>query len=188
MLDNPIITRLTHRLFGSPILRNSIRGEVVEEIVAMALEPDWKLCAGDWAAFDLRHAATGLRMQVKQSAARQSWHGDTCPPCRPRFSIAEKTGRWEGTSWIAEPGRNADVFVFAWHPVTDATADHREPDQWEFFVVPTAALPPAKSVSLAGLKSLADAVTFGALPAEVRRLSGASLTHSTASPRWPCSG
>lgn len=154
----------------------------------MALEPKWELCAGDWAAFDLRHTATGLRMQVRQSAARQSWHGDICPPCRPRFSIAEKTGRWEGATWIAEAGRNADIFVFAWHPVTDAAADHRERDQWEFFVVPTAALLPGKSISLASLKSLAGSVSFGGLTAEVGRLSGPILTHSTASPRQPCSG
>ncbi len=84
-----LIARLTHRLFGSPILLNSFRGEVGEEMVAMALEPEWEHCAGDWAAFDFRHGRSGLRIQVKQSAARQSWHKDNCPPPRPRFSIAE---------------------------------------------------------------------------------------------------
>ena len=43
----PLITRLTHRLFGAPLLRNSIRGELVEEMVAVALEPGWVLCAAD---------------------------------------------------------------------------------------------------------------------------------------------
>ena len=57
----------------------------------MALEPEWEHCAGDWAAFDFRERRSGLRIQVKQSAARQSWHKDRCPPARPRFSIAEKT-------------------------------------------------------------------------------------------------
>lgn len=136
----------------------------------MALEPNWQLCAGDWAAFDLRHAATGVRTQVKQSAARQSWHGDICPPCRPRFSIAEKTGRWEGATWIAEPGRNADVFVFAWHPVTDSTADHRDPEQWLFFVVAEAALPAAKSLSLQTLERLTGTVSYSGLRRSVDAL------------------
>ena len=43
---SPLITRLAHRLFGAPLLRNSIRGELVEEMVAVALEPEWALCAG----------------------------------------------------------------------------------------------------------------------------------------------
>jgi hypothetical protein len=92
-----LIARLTHRLCGSPILLNSLRGEVVEEMVAMALEPEWEHCAGEWAACDLRERRSGLRIQVKQSAARQSWHKHPCPPAGPRFSIAEKTVRWPAT-------------------------------------------------------------------------------------------
>lgn len=129
----------------------------------MALEPEWEHCGGDWAAFDLVHPATGLRMQVKQSAARQSWHGDASPPPRPRYSIASKTGRWEGSAWIAEPGRNADLFVFAWHPITDATADHRDPTQWRFHVVPQDALPTQGSISLNAVGRLALAVSFAEL-------------------------
>lgn len=159
-----LIARLTHRLFGSPLLLNSLRGEVVEEMVAMALEPEWEQCAGDWAAFDFRERRSGLRIQVKQSAARQSWHKHRCPPARPRFSIAEKTGRWDdGDRWVAEPGRNADLFVFAWHKLTDETADHRDPHQWEFHVVVERRLPPRKSISLASIQALAEAVPIGAL-------------------------
>ena len=91
LVPTPLITRLTHRLFGCPLLRNSIRGELVEEMVAQALEPEWALCAGDWAACDLKQVGGPLRIQVKQSAARQSWHGELSPPPRPRFSIAHKT-------------------------------------------------------------------------------------------------
>lgn len=143
----------------------------------MALEPDWQLCAGDWAAFDLRHIATGLRMQVKQSAARQSWHGDICPLSRPRFSIAEKTGRWEGVTWIAEPGRNADLLVFAWHPLTNTIADHRDPEQWLYYVVPNDALPAAKSLSLQALQRLVRPAGFSELP-EIVNSHVPSLTYS----------
>lgn len=176
-----VISRLTRRLFGAPLLRNSIRGEVVEEMVAMALEPEWKLCAGDWASCDLRHPGSGLRIQVKQSAARQSWHRDEVIPGNPRFSIAEKTGRWEdGDKWIAEPGRNADIFIFAWHPHGGAAADHRDPEQWLFYVIPEPVLPPHKSISLSAIHALADPVAFAGLRVAVR---SAVAAHRVARPQ-----
>jgi len=145
----------------------------------MALEPEWEHCGGDWAAFDLVHCATGLRMQVKQSAARQSWHGpnfnsDTAPPPRPRFSIAAKTGRWEGATWIAEPGRNADLFVFAWHGLTDASADHRDPSQWLFYVVAEVALPASASLSLQAVSRLAEPAAYAELHEAVRAVADAA--------------
>ena len=164
---NPITTRLAQRLLGTPLIRNSIRGELVEEMVAVALEPDWSLCGGDWGSCDLSQVGGPLRIQVKQSAARQSWHADWCPPPRPTYSIATKTGRWEEPNWIAEPSRNAEIFIFAWHPVADATADHREPAQWLFHVVPETALPPQKSISLAVLQRLVAPASFGELRAAV---------------------
>jgi len=168
MSSDNVIDRLTHRLFGSPLLRNDLRGALVEEIVGIALEPEWELCSGDWAACDLVHSASKLRIQVKQSAARQSWHKGECPPPKPRFSIATKTGRWEdGDQWIAERSRNAEIFVFAWHPLTGEAADHRDPDQWEFYVVPEVALPRQSSISLAGIRRLATAVAVAGLPEAV---------------------
>ena len=167
-------TRLAQRLLGTPLIRNSIRGELVEEMVAVALEPQWTLCGGDWGSCDLSQVAGPLRIQVKQSAARQSWHAVMSPTPRPCFSIAAKTGRWEGPTWIAEPSRNAEIFIFAWHPVADATADHRDPAQWLFHVVPETALPPQKSISLAVLQRLVAPVSFGELRGAVGR-GGRSL-------------
>ena len=157
----PSVQRLTQRLYATPIIRNSARGELVEEIVAMALEPEWQLCSGDWGACDLVHPASGLRMQVKQSAARQSWHGPDAAPTRGHFSIAHKTGRYEDDgSWTEQRSRNADLFVFAWHPRTDPATDHRDPDQWRFFVVSETALPPTQSLILTTLRRLATDVSF----------------------------
>lgn len=172
-----VIDRLSRRLFGSPILRNDVRGEVVEEIVAMALEPGWELCSADWGPCDLVHPASELRIQVKQSAARQSWHKGKCPPPKPRFSIAEKTGRYEdGDRWIEEASRNAEIFVFAWHPVTDQTADHRDPTQWLFHVVLERDLPPQKSISLPAIRALASAVPFTGLAVAVEAAACRALT------------
>ena len=164
MRSHDIVTRLTDRLFGSPILQNNLRGEVVEEIVAWALEPEWRHCSGDWGPCDFRHPGSGLRIQVKQSAARQSWDAGEVSRKNPPFSIAEKTGRYEDDgTWIAEASRNAEIFIFAWHPVTDSSADHRDPQQWLFHVVLERDLPPQKSLSLAAVRALAPAIDFAGL-------------------------
>jgi hypothetical protein len=166
-----ILERLFRRLYGSPIIQNNHRGELIEEIVAAALEPDWTLCARDWAAFDLQHGTSGLRIQVKQSAAKQTW----APPLKskgPRFSIASKTGRYEGASWVAEAGRNADIFLFAWHPQSDNTCDHADPSQWQFFVVAERDLPiNAKSVGLYWLGNHSASSDFANLGCTVNSVS-----------------
>ncbi len=170
----PAVERLTQRCFGQPIIRNDLRGELVEEIVAMALEPDWVLCGGDWAAFDLKQVDGQLRMQVKQSAALQSWHRADARSPRPCFSINEKTGRWEdGDRWVEERSRNADIFIFGWHDRTDEAADHREPDQWHFFVVAERDLPKQKSLSLSTLRKLVEPVVFDELARAVGDVSKA---------------
>ena len=74
---------------------------------------------------------------------------------RGSFDIAPRTGYWSdgGSKWVEQPGRPADIYIFAWHPVTEEqTADHRDPDQWEFYVVPEAELPPRqKTIALSRL-------------------------------------
>jgi hypothetical protein len=157
------VKRLASRLYGAPIVRNSARGELVEEIVAMALEPEWRLC-GDWSECDLKHRS-GLRLQVKQSAARQSWYTTGSVPSRGSFRMAYKTGRYleDGNTWVNERSRNADIFVFAWHPGLDETSDHRSPEQWRFFVIAERDLPPRASISLSTLRTIADEVAFAVL-------------------------
>lgn len=173
-MNHPVITRLTARLFGSPILQNNIRGEVVEETVAMALEPEWEHCAGDWGPCDLRHPTTGIRIQVKQSAARQTWDASTVSRTNPRFSIAEKTGRYEdGGAWIEGASRNAEIFIFGWHPHTDKDADHRDARQWIFYVVPETALPKQKSIALSAIAALAAPTEIGGLASTVEAVSAA---------------
>ena len=68
-MPTPLITRLTRRLFGAPLLRNSIRGERVEKVVAQALEPGWVLCADDRGACDLRQFG-GARARHRPSRRR----------------------------------------------------------------------------------------------------------------------
>ena len=59
--------------------------------------------------------------------------------------------------------------MFGWHPLTDPTADHRDPAQWQFYVVPETALPQQKSISLAALQRMASAVSCEDLGEAVRQ-------------------
>lgn len=57
--------------FGRPLITNVMRGQVVEAIVACALEPECRWCAADYSSWDFDRA-DGVRLEIKQSAARQS--------------------------------------------------------------------------------------------------------------------
>jgi hypothetical protein len=158
--------------FGRPLITNVHRGLVVEAIVAAALEPEWRWCSEDYSSWDFERR-DGVKLEVKQSAARQSWAAADAKPSVCSFDIASRTGRWEnGVDWIAEPGRIAHLYVFAHHPVTDATADHREPAQWRFYVIATERLPNTRRLSLARLGELGTACTFEELRQTVALAAG----------------
>ena len=86
---------------------------------------------------------------------------------------------WKETS---PPQRQADIYVFAWHPEEDLKiADHRRPDQWKFFVVAEEKLPrlpdplpdplPNTTIGLSGLTAAgAEHATYEALPAIVTKV------------------
>ena len=158
-----ILDRLFRRLYGSPLIQNNHRGELVEEIVAAALEPNWRLCAGDWASHDLEQITSRLRIQVKQSAARQTWHTSVSKQSPARFSIATKSGRYEGSDFISEPGRNAEIYIFAWHEHVHDSADQADPAQWQFFVIAEKDLPAQSSIGLIWLKSNSHPANFDGL-------------------------
>jgi hypothetical protein len=103
---------------------------------------------------------------VKRSAARQTW---TAPkkPSPPIFDIRERTGYYEGGARISRTGRLAHIYVFAYHPILDDSADHRDPSQWQFYVVPTSQLPTTKRIGLNGVGSLTDAISWSQLAAAV---------------------
>ncbi len=160
MNKETIIAAASAAAFGKPLVNNVLRSIISEAIVDAALDDGWKWCSADWAGFDFQHA-DGTRLEVKQSAALQSWHRLGNKPSKGSFDIARRTGIWEsGTVWIPTPGRNAELYVFAFHPVTDPEiADHRDPNQWQFFVVPEPELSrTARTISLSAVRRLADPV------------------------------
>ncbi len=164
-----IAARAAEVCFGKPLITNINRGLIAELIVEAALPPDWRWCGADYAGHDFEHA-DGTRLEVKQSAARQTWAAPTSGPSRASFDIASRSGRWEGALWVEGAGRRAQIYIFAHHPVADAAADHREPGQWRFYVVGAAMLPSSKTLALSRVRALTTDCAFDELGGAVERL------------------
>ena len=151
---NEIAFRLASRLFDKPIIENQYRSAFVEAMIEPCLsENRWRYTGDSWCGWDFQRA-DGARLEVKQSAAVQPWSEARNIATKGAFDIASRTGYFSenGAKWSAIPGRPADVYVFAWNP----ESDHRDPDNWVFFVVPTAVLPAQKTISLSKIRGLAE--------------------------------
>lgn len=159
-----------HAAFGHRLVTNVHRGLVAEAIVASALRPTWEWCSADYAAWDFQRE-DGLRLEVKQAASRQSWHEPTDPASRISFDIRERKGRWEGTDWLADVRRWAQVYVFAHHRDMSEEADHRDPRQWVFYVVFERTLPSQNVISLSRIKLLTRPCSINELAETVKQVS-----------------
>jgi hypothetical protein len=161
-------SRVCDVAFGAKLITNYLRGMVAEAIVAGVLDTEWRCTSADWAGWDFERS-DGLRLEVKQSAARQTWTPLCGQPSTSRFDIKPRKGRYEGAEWFAEGGRHAHIYVFAHHFVADETADHCDPEQWRFFVVSTDRLPVSRSIGLRELTKLAAPCAANELAAHVTR-------------------
>jgi hypothetical protein len=56
-----VVARVSDAAFGRPRVMNVPRGHVVEAMVALALEAEWRWCAADHASWDFEHEA-GVRL------------------------------------------------------------------------------------------------------------------------------
>jgi hypothetical protein len=165
-----VIARASEAAFGKPLVTNVLRGQMVEALISLAIEPEWKWCSADYSPWDFERA-DGCRLEVKQTSFRQTWAPPSHGKVNRSFDIAARKGRWEGAVWIEELKRHADLYVFACHDVRDATADHRDPAQWSFFVVPTSLLPPTKRIGLSRVRTLADPVGVGRLREKIANIA-----------------
>lgn len=152
-MSSTAIDRLVQRLYGQPIIRNVLRGELVEQFVLDALGSGWQP-AGDYEAWDVESEDGKYRIQVKQSAARQSWAEVDCKPSNARFSIKISRSWTEEDGWNQPAKRHANYYILAWHPLVGIDADHRDATQWEFCILPSSALPDQASISLQMARSL----------------------------------
>ena len=160
------------RRYDRCVMNNTERGHYVECMVALALGSDWEQTPWDWAPWDCQHKTSKIRIEIKQSAARQSWDRETLSRRRsPSFDIAPRKGYWtEAESrWVISPGRPAHIYIFAWHDERRSErADHRDPDQWLFFVAPEKRLPDSKkSIGLTGLREISPSHGIAALKGAV---------------------
>jgi len=172
-MDDQLEHRILNTLVGRPLVTNAFRGLLVEAILAQVLEPDWRWCSEDWSSHDFENNA-GVRLEVKQSAALQSWNTEASTPSYGRFDIAPRKVRWDGSTRIAETGRCASIYVFAWHPETDpAKADHRLAEQWQFFAVAERMLPMQRTISCKKIEVLAKPVAIDGVRDAVDRLINA---------------
>ena len=149
---NEIAERLAKRLFDTPIIQNQFRSTFVEAMLEPVLEKaGWKYTGDGWSGWDFERD-DGARLEVKQSAAIQTWSKARNIVTKGAFDIAGRTGYFfeGGSKWEPTPGRPANVYVFAWNN----TEDHSRPENWMFFVVPTSCLPPQKTISLVKVKTL----------------------------------
>lgn len=157
--------RLRNRLFGTKVIQNNFRGELVEEIVRSALGSDWQHCSNDWHAWDFQNKR--VRIQVKQAAARQSWDNPGEDLVRKRtgvFPISPKSGYYKGNEWFSTKlRRHAELYILCWHGDDSSMADHFDLSQWEFFVLPAAKIPePKNAISVRELREMQEAGMIGA--------------------------
>ncbi len=174
---NPILRRVLLGIVGRydrSVMSNTHRATYAECLVCELLAPDWipPWTRGyDRAPWDLQRRF-GMRLKIEQSARLRPWRRGKGLVRRqePWFEIAPPKGFWaEDDVWFDESGHQVDIHVFAWHGVDDGPlADQREPDQWEFFVVPTSSLPADRPhIGLDDLEEMTDAVGYEALYSRV---------------------
>jgi hypothetical protein len=174
---NEVALRLAVRLFDVPLIQNQYRSAFVEAMIEPRLGgAGWKYVGDGWSGWDFEHPDGG-KLELKQSTAIQTWSASRGLRTRGAFDIASRSGGYfyeSGAKWQPGSGRFAHAYVFAWHGTDDEkTADHRDPDQWEFYVIGTSLLPEQKTISLSKVRRLALANRSGPTPlyALVRSLS-----------------
>ena len=164
--SDAIVLEEVSRPYRQRVMNNVHRSEYVEAMVALALKASGWMRKAPWDPWDFENES-GVRIEVKQSAAAQAWKG-AGRQSSARFDIRPRTGYWdEDGDWVSKPGRHADLYVFAWHGDDKSTADHRDSRRWEFYVVAKRDLPEQKSMTLKVLQDLTSPCGIDALAAAV---------------------
>lgn len=135
-------------LFGQRLLDNTMRGYWCESMVAEALGAECKIVGQGWHAWDLQIGADAdrfpqrIRIQVKNSARLQPWNITSGKPSECKFDLKVRKKPYyfdQNNSGIPceEIGFLCDIFILCFHSeVCPETADHTNPQQWLFFLVP----------------------------------------------------
>ena len=139
--------RLMSEFFDKPILENNLRGYWCEAMVAEALGKDCHVSSGGWAPWDLqigKHSdlyPDRIRIQVKNSARLQTWHGPEAVGSQSSFNLVYRgcPAYWErdySDRACEKSGFLCDVFALCFHSHTGReTIDQRDPAQWSVYLI-----------------------------------------------------
>jgi hypothetical protein len=119
---NEIGLRLAARLFDRPLIQNQYRSAFVEAMIEPYIARNgWKHVGDNWAGWDFQHES-GTRLELKQSAAWQTWdpHKEKEPvkgglfDISPRFIVRDANGQALAYVYFEEePGRRAAAKLLA---------------------------------------------------------------------------
>lgn len=120
MEHEEIIRSLAERLYDQKVMDNRERGDYAEQLVDSKVCPPWKWVGMGWHPWDFERGegADRVRMQVRQSAAKQIWkrpanHVAGFPTTiKPVSSYIRKNNP---ELLIEDQGRFCEMYVFAWH-------------------------------------------------------------------------
>ena len=152
MQTGKVTQRITDRLmrdtFGQKLIDNNFRGPWAEYMVAEALGDQCIIVSEGWHAWDLQIGNSynefpeRIRIQVKNTATLQTWHNATekLSKCRWVLKMRPKAAYFDEYNPnvpCEDYGYLCDVYILCHHPISDPQiADHRDPNQWDFYVVP----------------------------------------------------
>ena len=83
VLHQLTVQRLVQRVYEQRLIGNVERGAYIECMIELALRehhPAWGLTE-TWDSWDLVNLKSGARIEIKQSAALQTWHLSSCSNC-----------------------------------------------------------------------------------------------------------
>ena len=164
------------RRYDRPLMTDDHRRDYVVCMVAELLGPDWtapRERGYELAPWDLDHLS-GARMEIGQSARRRPRDaGRAHLSGSTWFRIAALDEYWtEDGTLEPSPGRLVDIHVLAWHEEGRETlADHRAPEQWKFFVLPSKRLRVRqRSIGLLEVEEMTRAIGFESLAIAVQQV------------------
>lgn len=140
--------RFYEEVFSNPLIENSLRGYWCEMMVAEALGRKCRIVGREWHPWDLQIGPDQgkfperIRIQVKNSARLQTWNvrSGKISDCMYNITYRKRPDYFErdNVGVECEPsGFLCDIYVLCHHSESDPDrADHRDPSQWEFFLLP----------------------------------------------------
>lgn len=153
-----VIARAAHTVFGRPLLHYDFVTIIVEAIVAECLAPTWRWQHGNGEQGAFLHDGLILKVKHFESLDHHASHAGRVASWIRYGSL------FEGAAMVQE-----DIVVLAHHPLTDPRlADHRDPAQWDFFVLDEATMP-IGIIDLREVESLCERLKANQLHAAVAR-------------------